>query len=196
MLVTLSGITISSKLLQYSNAYSPIETTPLGRMISFKLLQFRNAQDSMEVTPSGIVTLCKPVQPLNAVPMEITLSGRITCSRLLQSLKALLSPIVPSASLTVPSIPLPKHPPVTYPSVYPLLHVVKIALVSSYFAVVFAKEPGPSKQTECGTFMTSSPVQLAKPPAYMPVTPSVTVTVFKLLGTNASLAVYAPAPKI
>ena len=60
MLVTLSGIVISVKLLQEEKAPSPMLVTLSGIVISVRLLQPTKALSPMLVTPLGIETA--PVQ--------------------------------------------------------------------------------------------------------------------------------------
>ena len=47
MIVSVFGITIDCKLVQWANAESPIEMTPLGKFIDFKLEQPLNAKQLM-----------------------------------------------------------------------------------------------------------------------------------------------------
>ena len=63
MLVTLSGIVIELKLVQDSNALSPILVTLDGSMIETKLGILLNAFMLMLVTLAGIVTFWMTVFP-------------------------------------------------------------------------------------------------------------------------------------
>ena len=73
MLVTLLGIVILVKPLQYSNAAVPMLVTPLPIVILVKPLQPPNAQPPMLVTVLGIVILVIAVWFRNAsVPMLVT----------------------------------------------------------------------------------------------------------------------------
>ena len=66
MFVILFAISILVKLVQFSNAESPIHVTLFGITILVKFLQYSNAEEPMSVTLFGITILFKPLQPLNA----------------------------------------------------------------------------------------------------------------------------------
>ena len=56
MLVTLSGIVIDERLLQFSNASAPMLVTLSGIVIDERLLQFSNAYSPIDVMPFSIST--------------------------------------------------------------------------------------------------------------------------------------------
>ena len=108
MLVTLSGRVILVRLLQSSNALSPMLVTPSGRVTLVRLLQPRNDSSPMLVTPSGRVMLIRMLQYSNAsFPMLVTPSSRVTLVRLLQYLNASFPMLVtPFGTTTSPPRPL------------------------------------------------------------------------------------------
>ena len=59
MVSTPSGITIDSKLLQFTNTLSPINSVLPGIFISFRLVQEKKASSLIFLTPLGIVTVVK-----------------------------------------------------------------------------------------------------------------------------------------
>ena len=60
MLITLFGISILVRLLQYENAYEPILVTLFGISILVRLLQPWNADEPMLVTEFGIIVFLHP----------------------------------------------------------------------------------------------------------------------------------------
>ena len=65
-------------------AMSPIEVTLSGMVMEVRLLQFRKALSPMEVTPSGMVMEVSVSQEVNAYsPIVLTLSGMVMVCRLL-----------------------------------------------------------------------------------------------------------------
>ena len=66
MIVTLVGMVMLVRLLQFWNAQSPMIVTLFGMVMLVRLLQFRNAPAPMLVTVSGIFILVRLLHPLNA----------------------------------------------------------------------------------------------------------------------------------
>ena len=86
MLVMPSGIFTLARFVQPENAFSPMLVTLEGIVISLRLLQFRKDSSPILVTPSGIFTSARFVQPLNApLLMTVTLEGIVISLRLLHS---------------------------------------------------------------------------------------------------------------
>ena len=84
--VPTKGNVILVKLLQFSNASSPILVTLSGISMLVKLLQPENAESPMLVTPLPMVMLVRLLQPENAEsPMLVTLFGITMLVSLLQS---------------------------------------------------------------------------------------------------------------
>ena len=80
-------VTLVNLLLK--NAPAPINVTLLGIEILVRLLQYENAPFPIEVTLSGIETSVKPIHKVNALaPIEVTPSGIRMLAKLLQSQKA------------------------------------------------------------------------------------------------------------
>ena len=85
MLVTLLPIVMLVRLLQIANAPYPTLVTLLGIVMLVRLLQPPNATSPMLVTLFGIVMLVRLLQPANALnSMLFTLSGIVMLVRLLQ----------------------------------------------------------------------------------------------------------------
>ena len=89
-----------SKEEQLSNAHSPIEVTPEGRVMLFKEEQLRNASSPIEVTLSGRVMHSRDEQQENAQsPIEVTPEGMVysfnsyPCGKLTIVVKSLLNNI-------------------------------------------------------------------------------------------------------
>ena len=145
ILVTLLGIVILVRLVQFLKAPSPILVTPSGIVILVRLVQPLKALFPMLVTLSPIVTLVRLVQPSKALkmmstplpimmlvrlvqplkafsPISVTLSGIVMLVRLLQNMKAplpILVTVLPSIVAGITSLPdaLSSHPVmVTVPS--------------------------------------------------------------------------------
>ena len=89
MLVTLSGITISFRLV-FENALFPIDLTLFGITISVRLV-FENAPFPIIFTLSGIVTDDNPVQPLSPLT-EVILLPNVTVNGDLKA-KGLIIPV-------------------------------------------------------------------------------------------------------
>lgn len=95
MLVTLFGIVMLAKFLQSENALDPMLVTLSGIFTLFKLEQHENASDSILVTLSGIVILIKLEQEENAWDsMLVTLSGIVMFFKLEQAENASFSILV------------------------------------------------------------------------------------------------------
>ena len=60
--VTLSGIEISERLLQFANTYSYIVFTPFGTEKLVKALQPENAREPISLTLEGMLTSCRLLQ--------------------------------------------------------------------------------------------------------------------------------------
>ena len=61
------------------NAYWPIDVTLAGMVMLARLVQYPNAAPPIDVTLVGMVTLVRLVQPLNAsAPIDVTLAGMVT----------------------------------------------------------------------------------------------------------------------
>ena len=119
MEVTLSGIVILVRLLQYSNADLPMEVTLSGIVILVRLLHKENALSPMEVTLSGIDILARLRHQSNALfPMEVTESGITT------------SPPFPVYSTSTPFL-------------------IRKSLIFLYAPFLFAPSPSNRKTDEC-----------------------------------------------
>ena len=76
-------------------AHPPILVTLAGIVMFVRLVQFSNAQPPMLVTLSGIVMLLRLTQPLNVdSPILVTLSGSVMLSRLVQPQNAIFPMLV------------------------------------------------------------------------------------------------------
>jgi hypothetical protein len=72
MLVTPFGIVTLVRLLQPSNAPTPMPVTLLGMVTLVRLVQLANVLLLMLVTPVGMVTLVRLLQPLPTYQLDHT----------------------------------------------------------------------------------------------------------------------------
>lgn len=87
MLVTVEGMVMLVRLVQYPNALSPIVVRPSGSSISVKALQVSKAWSPMLVT-LPIVTVLKLVHCANALAPMLLIYGILTSSNSAQFLNA------------------------------------------------------------------------------------------------------------
>lgn len=86
MVVTVFGILISSRLVQFENAKLPIFITISGRWTSASFLQSKNALSLMVCMPFGNTTLLRLLQKAKAAfSIILTLSGIVTAVMLSHS---------------------------------------------------------------------------------------------------------------
>ena len=133
MLVTLSGMVMLVKEVQYSNAESPMLVTLSGMVMLVKASQERNALSPMLVTLSGMVMLVKEVQYSNALsPMLVTPSGMVTLVKAVQPENALLQMTITELGIVISSKILESNEPTSVTALP--LYVAGISILERYFA--------------------------------------------------------------
>ena len=85
--MTLAGIVMLSRLVQYSKALFGIEETPVPIEIEFNLLQCEKVILSREVTLFGITKDVRPDEAKALSPIVVTLSGILMLLRLVHESK-------------------------------------------------------------------------------------------------------------
>ena len=113
MAVTLSGISMLFKTLQFSNAYNPIPSRFSDNFTVFSELQYPNACPWISVTLSGICIPVRLIHPPNApLSITVTVSGIVICSIPVQPANnpSAIS-VVPSSNVTVFKFAQPSNAP-------------------------------------------------------------------------------------
>ena len=79
IVVTLEGMVIEVREVQFSKEYLPIDETLEGILTDVRAVQPLNTLSYIDVTLAGIVTEERPLQPSKALPpMDVTPSGMTT----------------------------------------------------------------------------------------------------------------------
>ena len=80
--MTLPGIVMLSRLVQYSKAFLGIEETPVPIVMELRFLQREKVLSPSEVTLFGITKDVRPDKAKAFSPIVVTLSGIVMLSRL------------------------------------------------------------------------------------------------------------------
>lgn len=85
MVVTLAGIVISCKLVQYRNTCCPIEVKEDGKLTDSKPEHLINNPELNDLIPDGMVMVVNDEQPLKTdAPKEVTEPGSVILTKLEQ----------------------------------------------------------------------------------------------------------------